>query len=108
MAIYYLFFLNLFNPAIFNLIIMRINLPITRYFKTTYMRSLNFKNGCIAVFLVLANLFCIGTVYGQAIVQTDKLDYPPGDTVFITGSGWLPGELVKLQVTHVGEGDDTI
>jgi hypothetical protein len=39
-----------------------------------------------------------------ASIQTDKLDYAPTETVFITGSGWLPGETVLLEVDHVGEG----
>ncbi len=29
-------------------------------------------------------------------VMTDKLDYVPGETVLITGSGWEPGETVQL------------
>ncbi|HEU4940086.1 MAG TPA: hypothetical protein VFT97_00555, partial [Candidatus Eisenbacteria bacterium] len=29
-------------------------------------------------------------------VATDKLDYYPGETVIVTGSGWLPGERVSL------------
>src|SRR6185369_9590510 len=33
--------------------------------------------------------------------------YPPGATVNITGSGWIPGERVKLQVTHtLANGDN--
>ncbi|MEJ8820311.1 immunoglobulin domain-containing protein, partial [Lacibacter sp. H407] len=37
-------------------------------------------------------------VVGQATVTTDKPDYQPGDTVLITGTGWQPGETVKLDV----------
>jgi len=29
-------------------------------------------------------------------IDTDKNDYSPGETVYIIGSGWLPGETVKL------------
>ena len=29
-------------------------------------------------------------------VATDKLDYYPGETVIVTGTGWLPGERVSL------------
>ncbi len=36
-----------------------------------------------------------------AQVTTDRLDYPPGDTVWITGSGFSGGESVTVQVTHV-------
>ena len=31
-----------------------------------------------------------------ATVRTDKDDYAPGETVTITGSGWQPGEQIKL------------
>ncbi len=36
-----------------------------------------------------------------AQVSTDRPDYPPGDTVWITGSGFSGGESVTVQVTHV-------
>src|SRR5712691_3070856 len=35
-----------------------------------------------------------------ATVRTDKSDYFPGDTAFITGSGFAAGETVWLQVVH--------
>jgi hypothetical protein len=34
--------------------------------------------------------------YRFATIMTDKDDYYPGETVFITGSGWQPGETVSL------------
>src|SRR5438876_1079039 len=34
-------------------------------------------------------------------VTTDKADYAPGDTARITGSGFLPGELVECQVLRL-------
>ena len=43
-------------------------------------------------------------VQGQATIQTDLLDYPPGSTAIITGTGFQPGEIVTLQVVHV-DGD---
>ncbi|HZP83921.1 MAG TPA: Ig-like domain-containing protein, partial [Chthonomonadaceae bacterium] len=42
---------------------------------------------------------CIGA-RAQCTVTTDKPDYAPGDTVYITGSGFQPGETVTLQVVH--------
>ena len=39
--------------------------------------------------------------WGQATVMTDKSDYQPGDTVLITGSGWLPGEVVELSIREI-------
>jgi len=32
----------------------------------------------------------------KSTVDTDNPDYSPGDYVLVTGSGWLPGETVKL------------
>jgi hypothetical protein len=40
---------------------------------------------------------------GQATIKTDLLDYPPGSTAIITGTGFQAGETVTLQVVHVGE-----
>jgi len=50
-------------------------------------------------------LLCLGGVlssqaYG-AVVYTDRADYPPGDSVVITGAGFWSGEPVRLWVTHV-------
>ena len=43
---------------------------------------------------------------GQATptIKTDLLDYPPGSTAIITGTGFQPNETVTLQVLHV-DGD---
>jgi len=38
----------------------------------------------------------LDTSVGGATVTTDRLDYPPGDTVTITGTGWQPGETVSF------------
>ncbi len=38
----------------------------------------------------------IVNVVGEPAVTTDKDDYSPGEIVVVTGSGWLPGETVKL------------
>ncbi|HUR32319.1 MAG TPA: PxKF domain-containing protein [Vicinamibacterales bacterium] len=37
----------------------------------------------------------------EGIIEPDKGDYQPGETVRLAGSGFVPGEVVKLQVTHV-------
>src|SRR6266566_1201515 len=36
----------------------------------------------------------------EATVETDRPDYPPGTQVNVTGSGWLPGEVVELTITE--------
>jgi hypothetical protein len=41
-----------------------------------------------------------------ATVRTDLQDYPPGATVYITGTGFAAGEEVGLQVVHVGSDPD--
>ena len=52
--------------------------------------------------LLLGSLLVANTVSAQtATVQTDLLDYPPGATAIITGTGWTAGETVNLQVLHV-------
>ncbi|WP_035671471.1 T9SS type A sorting domain-containing protein [Flavobacterium sp. 83] len=52
-------------------------------------------------------LFVANTAFGQATVTTDLLDYPPGATVFITGSGFQADESVDLQVIHtLANGDN--
>jgi len=37
-----------------------------------------------------------GPADGLASITTDKQDYSPGETVTVTGSGWLPGETVSM------------
>ncbi|CAN5738273.1 hypothetical protein BH10BAC2_BH10BAC2_35130 [soil metagenome] len=37
---------------------------------------------------------------GTGTISTDQLDYPPGSTAIITGSGFQPNETVTLQVKH--------
>src|SRR5215469_12179288 len=39
-------------------------------------------------------------------ITTDQADYPPGSTVYITGSGFAPNEIVTLQVLHDPPGGD--
>ena len=39
-------------------------------------------------------------LYGFATVRSDKADYHPGQTVTITGSGWVPGESVSLTLVE--------
>jgi len=36
----------------------------------------------------------------NAWVQTDQFDYQPGETALIAGGGFMPGEVVMLQVLH--------
>ena len=36
-------------------------------------------------------------VYRFATIRTDKDDYAPGELALITGTGWQPGETVRLR-----------
>ena len=38
----------------------------------------------------------------ETIVSTDKLDYAPGETAVITGSGFTPGSEVVIQIADRG------
>ena len=62
------------------------------------MNSLILRLVLIAAFAGMAMM-----AQAQATVQTDSLDYAPGETALITGSGFQPGETVTLLVEHVGE-----
>src|SRR5512143_40630 len=48
--------------------------------------------------VLLSTLLCLGTTAAAsaATVQTNRLDYYPGENVVISGSGWQPGEIVSL------------
>lgn len=52
----------------------------------------------VTCILLLASTAGVGQV---ATVTTDKVDYIPGEIVFIGGSGWLPGETVLLVIDHL-------
>lgn len=73
------------------------------------MNSFLRKSGIFAFVLLLANLFFSGATFAQTIF-TDQADYAPGATVAISGSGYLAGETVTLQVIHhLANGDnDTV
>src|SRR5688500_15852079 len=87
---------------------MRTNLltSLTRNFLTgnlTNTTSIHFHMSTVLLKLkrhglafLVTQLFLITLAFGQATVTTDKDDYHPGDTVKITGTGWLPGEVVRL------------
>lgn len=64
------------------------------------------KNRILSVGIMAVMSFISASTFGQAIIQTDKLDYMPGETAMITGSGFQPGESVKLQVLHVDSTGD--
>ncbi|HEX4958560.1 MAG TPA: HYR domain-containing protein [Lacibacter sp.] len=57
----------------------------------------------------MISIFLLSTSFSsaqEATIITDKEDYPPGSNVLITGSGFTPGESVRLQVLHEPAGLD--
>ncbi len=58
-----------------------------------------------AAVVTLAFLLSVGGAPG-ATVTTDKADYQPGETVRIAGSGFGDGDVVTVQVVHVGDTND--
>ncbi|MBG6112237.1 hypothetical protein IWX84_003140, partial [Flavobacterium sp. CG_9.10] len=57
------------------------------------------KSRFLTFVFLITNLFFASLAFGQTIA-TDLLDYPPGATAIITGTGFTPGETVTLQVLH--------
>ncbi len=57
---------------------------------------------CRAVPIVLLSVLLIGSVSFAQEVTLDQadLDYAPGETVYITGTGWEPGEEISLMVIN--------
>src|SRR5688572_15685773 len=70
--------------------------------------SMKFPSLGQKIFLIPTLLFFVfilpGIAFSQAVVATDKLDYPPGDTVLISGTGFAPMEEITLLVEHMDSG----
>jgi len=54
----------------------------------------------VAAAAILAAILGLPVDILAAEVTADQLDYSPGTTAIITGSGFAPGETVVLQVLH--------
>ena len=50
---------------------------------------------------ILALLLLLGSIVNAQTVSTDKADYAPGETVYINGTGFWPGEEVELFIEHI-------
>ncbi|SHN19951.1 beta strand repeat-containing protein, partial [Flavobacterium xinjiangense] len=68
------------------------------------MKTFLHKSHFLSIVFLIANLIFASVSFGQATVSTDLLDYPPGSTAMITGSGFQDGEYVELHVHHA-DGD---
>jgi hypothetical protein len=63
------------------------------------------RNGAVAgglspydVALVAGGGQATGELFGYATIKTDRETYNGGDPITITGSGWIPGEIVSLTI----------
>jgi len=55
------------------------------------------KKRLLSIFCILTVLFSINVI-AEATVQTDKADYPPGETVYISGSDFNPNTLIGIGI----------
>src|SRR5258708_25265995 len=51
---------------------------------------------CLPVLALFLSLSV--SAFAQCTIQTDKGDYAPGETAYITGAGWQAGETVDLDL----------
>jgi hypothetical protein len=68
------------------------------------MKSVN-QNKKLALALLLFAAFVLTPAAMAATVSTDKGDYAPGETVYITGAGFEAGEPVDLSISIVEDGE---
>ena len=77
-----------------------VELNVTRVI-VVYPGSRGRHTGCflILVFVMLI-LLSLNPVHADAVISTDKLDYSPGETVTIYGSGFGPAAAVTVEVVR--------
>ena len=67
--------------------------------------SFAFGNGILNTKAITNASYSMNTLVSlEPSVTTDQLDYPPGSTAIIYGTGFQPGEEVELHVHHA-DGD---
>ena len=85
-------------------------LPARMRFRSSITRLTSARRGRLPFtgLLVMALLFVqaapasagvfdeLGGGFSGPSISTDRADYAPGDTVVLSGSGWLPGEHVHM------------
>ncbi|PYK43005.1 MAG: hypothetical protein DME53_13670 [Verrucomicrobia bacterium] len=59
----------------------------------------------VLIGLMASSQLHLAQVTAGSTVTTDKNDYAPGETVAISGSGWIPGQPVAL---HIDESDNDL
>jgi hypothetical protein len=71
-----------------------------------FMKQIFNRFFAVSMLLISSLIILAQTAQANAIVTTDRADYAPGDTVNITGSGFLSGETVVLQVINLTNPND--
>ncbi|WP_211233879.1 Ig-like domain-containing protein, partial [Flavobacterium limnosediminis] len=68
------------------------------------METLLLKRGFWSNLILFMSLLFSTLIFGQTVTldQAD-LDYAPGETVYITGTGWQPNEVINLRIDHLTE-----
>jgi hypothetical protein len=70
-------------------------------FTTTFTTCKNmWSQVSVAMSMMLMAFLFSANTYGQATLTSDMPDYAPGSTATLTGNGFLPLEIVKMQVLH--------
>ncbi|KFC60419.1 hypothetical protein FEM08_07960 [Flavobacterium gilvum] len=68
------------------------------------MKQLLPKSPFLTFIFLIANLFFATVSFGQTVsLDQADLDYAPGETVYITGTGWHSNEIINLQVDHLSQ-----
>ncbi|MFM8426060.1 MAG: hypothetical protein ACKOBL_12895 [Chloroflexota bacterium] len=65
----------------------------TKFFSATY----KLLDTIVLITMILAAPFNISATYmeiGNPVLSTDRAEYAPGETVFISGTGFTPGDYV--------------
>ena len=75
--------------------------PLTLSSEAWFCSTAFRRSSLLAIALLLSAFVAPASLAQGPMVWTDQLDYPPGSTALISGSGFHANETVTLQVTHV-------
>src|SRR5260370_36241297 len=79
------------------------NRPVSTTTHRTLLSTIIYPLSTLLIGFLLAR---IGFAQSAASVTTDQSDYPPGSTVYITGTGFGTNEIVTNQVLHIPDTGD--
>ena len=55
---------------------------------------------CYSTLLLLITIFSFNNSLGQTLIS-DQQDYPPGSTAILSGTGFLGGEAITMEIIHL-------